>query len=421
MKRKWYKLDNAALIFPSIIKKGWSNAFRISVTLNETVDPIVLEKAINMMKKRFPTFFVCLRTGFFWFYLVENSKDIKPILDYAYPLTHMSRRDLAKSCIKVLYFENRIAVEFFHSVTDGNGGLIFVKNLTATYLSLKKGISIPLSDGLVDLDSAPLFDEINDAFRVHSAPTVKSRSETNSYMLKGTKEEDHFLHLVTGEIDTTSLLEVAHKYNASVTAFLSAIMIDSIIKIQRSKKKRQKDVKVTIPINLRRLYGEKTLRNFILTLNIGVNPNLGEYSIQELCDIVSNSIKLEATPKLMSERIAANIHPQESKILRVVPLFFKVFAMRLVYNRYGERKGSINISNLGQVNVPKELKECVSRFEFIIGPQLMYPNNMSLCSYNGKTYIEMIRNIKEAELERVFFSKLVEEGLTVLIESNERS
>ena len=41
-------------------------------------------------------------------------------------------------------------------------------------------------------------------------------------------------------------------------------------------------------------------------------------------------------------------------------------------------------------------------------------------SYGGKTYINMIRNIRESELERRFFSRLVELGVAVEIESNRR-
>ena len=39
-------------------------------------------------------------------------------------------------------------------------------------------------------------------------------------------------------------------------------------------------------------------------------------------------------------------------------------------------------------------------------------------SYDGKTYVSMIRGIRESELERLVFSRLVELGVPVEIESN---
>ena len=62
----------------------------------------------------------------------------------------------------------------------------------------------------------------------------------------------------------------------------------------------------------------------------------------------------------------------------------------------------------------------VERMEFIIGPQRSYPNNCSVLSFGGTTCVNMIRNIRESELERRFFSRLVELGVPVEIESNRR-
>jgi hypothetical protein len=50
--------------------------------------------------------------------------------------------------------------------------------------------------------------------------------------------------------------------------------------------------------------------------------------------------------------------------------------------------------------------------------QYSYPNNCSVVSWNGKTYISMIRGIQESELERLFFSRLVELGIPVEVESD---
>ena len=55
MRKQWYRLDNAALIFPAIIRKNWNNVFRVSATLKEPVDPEVLNRAIAELKPRFPT------------------------------------------------------------------------------------------------------------------------------------------------------------------------------------------------------------------------------------------------------------------------------------------------------------------------------------------------------------------------------
>ena len=141
--KKWYRLDTAALIFPAIARLDWCNAFRVSATLGEEVDPYVLQHAVDDMRGRFPSFFVTLHKGFFWCYLEESSRKVEVQQDYAYPLTFMSSRELKTNCLRVLYYKDRIAAEFFHSLSDGRGGSVFLCNLVARYLELKKDISIP--------------------------------------------------------------------------------------------------------------------------------------------------------------------------------------------------------------------------------------------------------------------------------------
>jgi len=419
--KKWFRLDTAALIFPATMNSNWSNAFRMAATLNEDIDPIILQKAVNDLKKRFPSMYVCLRKGFFWYYLQQLDDEVKVQLDYAYPLTFMSQKELKKCCLRVFYYNNRIAVEFFHSLTDGNGGAIYLASLVAHYIELKHQVKITNNPFVLDYKEEPSKLELEDSFHQHASNYANSRKETNSYRLHGTSIRNEKI-LLTGIIDTNALLDKAHEYNVSITCFLSALVVYCLIQLQKQDKPEVffNDTKVTIPVNLRKLYDSKTLRNFVLTLNLGVNPRLGEYTLSEIALSISNQLKTYATKQHMSGCIAANVIPQRSLLIKICPLFIKNIIMSFVYRFAAETKGSINVSNLGVINLPNELKNFVKRFEFIVGVQKYYPNNCSIASYNGKTYINFIRSISESELERLFFSKLVELGVPVEIECNRR-
>lgn len=423
MSRYWMRLDNAALIFPAIRKRRWVNAFRVSATLSEAVDPALLQQAVTELSPRFPSMYVRLRTGVFWYYLEELPAPPTVREDYAYPLTLMQEKELHSCCLRVMYFQNRIAVEFFHSLTDGTGGMIYLKTLTARYLSLKYGLEIPAEAGVLDWKAEPAPEELEDSFLRCSNGVPLNDREPDALRLKGTPEPD-FLHLTTGVIPTDALLEAAHRHGATVTVFLAAVMAETILNWQAETcpaRGKRRPVKVTVPVNLRRLYGSRTLRNFVLTLNPGVDPRMGDYTLAELCRRMAAQLAAEATPQQMAGRIAANVTPQELPIIRAFPLFLKTPVMRLIYSLRGECKGCINLSNLGAVSLPEAMKPWVRRMEFIIGPQRSYPNNCSVSTLGGETYVNMIRNVRESELERRFFSRLVELGVPVLIESNAKS
>ena len=61
-------LDNAAKIYPAVRNKKWSNVFRLSVTLKDVVDPVILQSALEVTIKRFPSMSMKLGRDFFWYY-----------------------------------------------------------------------------------------------------------------------------------------------------------------------------------------------------------------------------------------------------------------------------------------------------------------------------------------------------------------
>ena len=423
MRKQWYRLDNAALIFPAIIRKNWNNVFRVSVTLKKTVDPEVLDRAIARLKDRFPTCFVRLRNGFFWFYLETVAEAPKARPDYAYPLTHMTRKELKTCCVRFLYYENRIAAEFFHSVTDGTGGMRLLQNLAAEYLELKKGTAIPREAQLVKIEEAPKAEETRDCFLSCEAPVSIGRAEETAYRLSGTPEPDGFRHIITGILPTDKLKEKAHEEGVTVTAYLAAVLAEAVCSLQENREeslRRRKPVKITIPVNLRKTFGKDTMRNFTLAVNIGFDPRLGEYSHGEVCRLMSHQLAAETIPQRMAGRVTKNVELQRSLLIRLIPLPVKKLCMRTVYALSGEKKGCLNLSNMGEIRLPEEMARETERFEFIIGVQYTYPNNCSVVSCKGKTYVNMIRGIRESELERLVFSRLVELGIPVEIESNRR-
>ena len=422
MRKQWYRLDNAALIFPAVMRKNWNNVFRVSVTLKEPVEPELLSRAAADLLPRFPTVFVRLRTGFFWYYLETVGEAPKAEEDYAWPLTPMSRRKLKKCCIRILYDQNRIAVEFAHSVTDGTGGMAFLQNLTARYLTLKEGITVDPEGNILDPAEKPKQEETRDCFQLCGAKASVSRAEENAYRMRGNPEEDFFRHIVTGIVPTETLLEKAHEEKVTVTAYLSAVMAEAVLARQKEDPEpgRRGHIKITVPVNLRKTFGLNTLRNFTLAVNIGFDPRLGTYSHEEICRLMYHQLAAETIPQKMAGRVSTNVELQRSLPLRLIPLPVKTLAMRLVYAMSGESKGCLNISNMGVVKLPEVMAPYVERFDFIIGVQYSYPNNCSVVSWNGKTYISMIRGIRDSELERLFYSRLVELGIPVDIESNRR-
>lgn len=419
----WVRLDNAAKIFPASRRRGWYNKFRISANLFEPVDPEVLQSALCVTIRRFPYIAARLKTGFFWYYLEEIESAPKVLCDGYQPLMRRPFDDVRKCAIRVLYYKNRIAVEFFHAVTDGTGGTVFLKTLIAEYLWQKYSVRIPNESGVLDRLSCPEPSELEDSFLNNTGQVSAKRSSGRAYHLIGEPESDGYLNLTAGSVNLDKALELSRSYGVTLTAFLSAVMLQSVLELQKKKVKNPKKrlpVKIQIPVNLRNLFGGNTLRNFVMVVNVGVDPRMGEYSFSELVSAVHHQMALLITKKNMQAVFTTNVNSEKILAVKLVPLFLKNIVMKAVFNSVGESQACLSLSNLGAVELPEEMKPYVTSFDFIIGPQAAADYNCGVCSFGSELRINFIRKSVEPELEREFFTNLVKLGLKVTVESNQR-
>ncbi len=422
-KLRWMQLDNSAKIYPAAATNSWTNVFRLSASLKDDIDREILQSALDVTVRRFPSISVRLRRGVFWYYLEEIAHAPAPIDEKPYPLSRMSFKQIRKCAFRVLVYKNRIAVEFFHSLTDGSGGLTFLKSLISEYVYQRYDVSVPATHGVLDRLEEPSDSELEDSFFKHSGHVALSRREPNSYRIYGDTEEDGFRHITTFILDSQSIHKRAKALGVTVTAFLAAAIIKAGIALQNIDcpyERRQKPVKVLIPVDLRRLYGSNTLRNFALYTTPGIDTRLGKYTLEEIAKLVYHQMCMEINKNYMSAKIKTNVKDEENKLLKIVPLFLKNAVMRLVFLLFGERKSMLSLSNLGVVELPDTLKEYVRRLDFILSVQSNAPYNASAISYNGLTYLGITRNITEPRLERELYRVLSEDGIHVKLESNQR-
>lgn len=419
----WFKLDNAAKIYPASHNRYWSNLFRMSATLYEDVDIKILEQAVENTIPRFPSIAARLSEGLFWYYL--RPVDVPPpiLAEYSYPLAYMTKKEMKTCAFRVIVYRKRIAVEFFHALTDGTGGLIFLKSLVAEYLELKHNIDIPCEDGILSRKERPKHYETEDSFLKNSAPIKETRKDTNAWRIDGNPEEDTYLNITNFQMSSEHIRKLAAEKNVSVNTFLTAVMMKAILTLQFDlvkNPKKYKPVKVLVPINLRKIFDSKTLRNFALYTIPEIDPRLGDYTLDEIINIVHHKVGTYATKKNMAKMIETNVADERNPLLRIVPLFIKNFVMKMVFNTVGEKKSCLSFSNIGEIKMPENMKEHIERIDFILGPQARAPYNCSVYSYRGIINVTFSRDIKEARLEAYFFRQMQGLGVEVTVQTNQR-
>ena len=413
----WLKLDNAATIYPSTLSKKYAAMFRLTVTLKDKIDPDILELSANNIINRFPTFKYKLKQGLFWCYLKIINNKIKVLSDYNNPMLRINFKESNNYMFRIRYYENRIAVEFFHALTDGNGGTKFILTLVGEYVRIKYNKNITYNDIVLNPKEKVKRYEYSDDFYKYARKIGHLEKEKEAYHYKGTLENSNILNIITGIVEIDKLKQKCKEYNATITCFLASLLIYSIQELKRNNKK---PIKISIPVNLRNYYESSTIRNFSSYINVGIDPVYGIYTLEEIIKIVKNSMELGLTEKKLNAKFSANVKLSKNIFIRIIPMFIKKRIMSLTDKMMGDRYCTHTLSNLGIIETPKQLNCYIEELGFIIGKSRGKPGSCSCIGYKNNIYITFSRKIKETDLERIFFTKLVEMNIPVLIESNRR-
>ena len=420
-RRDWYKLDLSAIVYPTLQRRDFSSVYRLSVVLKEEIKPDVLQKALDMTLPRFPTYKAAIRKGLFWRYLEPNNRP-GPFVqeDVKNPCQPMHFKANNRYLVRVYYFRNRIALEAHHSLGDGTGGMCVLQTLTATYLRLLGHTDIKNGGFVLDIDSPPAEGELEDAYmRYANAKVCPPRLQEKAYRVRGTAEPFYTLNIIDGIMSVSEVMAVAKKYNATITEYLNAVLLQALLTKQLEEPHfRLRPVKIAMPVNLRRFFPSITLRNFITMIYHGIDPRLGDYTFEEIVVQVHNYMHYYINEKLLRGDITTNAATQRNPVIRVVPLFIKDFVVKAFYTRVQDRNSSAGLTNMGALKVPEGMKPYIERFDIYMGQPFSRRTNCAIISFEDILTVNFTSSIIEADVERYFFRKLVQDGIHVKIESN---
>lgn len=420
IRKDWYKLDLSAIVYPTLQRKDFSSVYRLSVLLKEEIQPDILQKAVDKAMPRFPTYKAAIRKGLFWRYLEPNYRPgpfVQP--DVKNPCQPMNFKANNRYLVRIYYYQNRISLEAHHSLGDGSGGMCVLQTITAVYLRLL-GHTIENGGFVLNVEELPDKEELEDAYIKYATAKVRPpRPGEQAYRVRGTKEPFYTLNIIDGIMSVSQVMAVAKKYGATITEYLDAVLLYALMqKQQRDWHIRLKPVKIAMPVNLRRFFPSGTLRNFISMIYPGIDPRLGEYTFEEIVAHVHNFMHYYLNEKFLRGDITTNAATQQNPMIRVVPLFIKDFVVKMFYTKVQDKNSSAGLTNMGAMKVSESMKPFIERFDIYMGQPFSSRTNCAIISFGDILTINFASSIIEADVERYFFRKLVQDGIHVKIESN---
>ena len=405
MKKRWFKLDNAAKIFPPISNRKDPKVFRFTCILKENINKDILQEATNEALEYFPNFSSILKQGFFWHYLETTNK--KPIVkeEKKEICSPLYRKNKKKLLFRVNYYQNRINLEVYHAISDGTGALEFLKAIVNIYLNKKYNLN-----NEIDYD-ASLEEKSADSFnKYYKSSNTKNEVDERAYQIKGDKFDDFRFKVFTGTMSTKSVLALAHQYNTTLTGLIVGIYIWAI-RENMNLKDKNKPIYIDIPVNLRKYFKSQTARNFFSVLKLKYK---GSDDLESIIKEVDTYLKEELKQTNLFKRMNKYATIEHNFLVRLVPLFIKNIILRFA-SYLSNKDLTTSVTNLGVIKLPDEIKDFVDSFEVYVSTDKM---QMAICSYLDKLNISFTSVFISTDIIKDFYRKLVSYGIDITIISN---
>lgn len=404
-RRDSYPIDHSAILYLAQMGPDHANVYRFTITMTELVCPECLQRAADRVYSRFPTIFAGFRPERFSYRMVPAEK-APVVMEDPGLLKIMLPEEMERCAYRIYYDRCEIIIEAFHALTDGYGAVMSFRTLTAEYLYLRYGVDSPERSTMLEGDEPNWEEELRDSYLDYADEKPSGLPNRYAYQLPG-KDRDWQVKPYVEHFSTRALLDAAKSSGVSMTAMLSGIMAEAIMEIQQKHEpEKQKPVRIMVPIDLRRQFSSKTLRNFILYALTTMEPGEEKLPRLERFRRQQDQIRSQTAKELLAAQISRNVRLQKSPLFRMIPRTVKCGAMRTIYRFCGECNSSITLTNLGPVAMSDALKQYVRFIDVHLTPRRQSPYNCGLISCGDTTSISISRFGAAPELEPLFFSKL---------------
>ena len=413
---RWDRLDNTAHLFPVIAGEQMTNVYRISVTLTELVQPELLQEALNLVLPKMDGFNLRLRMGVFWYYFEENGKPAPRVREESnFPCRLIQQNKNRNYMFRVTYYKYRINLEVFHVLTDGMGGINFLKELTYQYLRLAH----PELKELVgdSLNSGTSLNREDSFLKNYKKSATKGYQTKKAYLLKGEMLPKGEFGVMHGYMEIPRLKEVCHSYGCSINEYLVAVYVWSVYTECMKGMPSERPIRVAVPVNLRPYFNSITTKNFFVMVSAEFHPTKEIYTFEEVLGIVRDSLRSQIDREHLEELFSYNVSNEKLLVARAVPLFMKNLAMRFVYTQ-SALANTTTITNIGNISVDEEYRPYVEMFHAFLAMSKGQHQKGTICSYGSTLVFSFSYDLKDASVQRGFFRKLAADGLEVEVESN---
>ncbi len=373
----WYKLDNVGKFYAAQAGNATQTVFRLSAEMTDEVDPHYLQEALASAVQHYPSFNVELRSGFFWHYL-EQAQSVPTVSKEELLPCARIHEGRTSTLFRVSYFEKRVNFEASHMISDGRGSLQFFKALLGYYIEARYGVRDAVEKAWESKCSEGREADSEDSFSAHyERDKAASTSLPKAAHIKGACDRTQPLYLEY-HLSASQVHAKAKEAEVSVTSLLIAAIISALGKEAGAHKRQlNRYICLTVPVDLRDIFGSVTLRNFFGLSYASYPVEQSQGPLEEIAQSVQAQIVQAVKPDMIKRRMNRMVKLEKSPFLRFAPVFLKDAALNFA-DLVSARDVTSAFSNLGIIKMPPAATPYIRAMNVMTSTSSL---NFTACTY----------------------------------------
>ena len=287
-----------------------------------------------------------------------------------------------------------------------------MKTLLVKYLELL-GKNIKESDTVLNVNDIPQNEEFENAFKkIPRSANASGFVDKAVVQMSGSLAKVKPCKIIHLKMNSLQLKEISQKYNTTVTVYLLALMF---LAGKAATDELTGEMSIQVPVNMRKFYPSKTLRNFSMYCGIRIQ-------IEDIKDLnsLTEKISMQLAQKSSKEEMDKMLSATEKMVnmLKYVPLAAKQSIAKAVYGFLGDKIFSNTLSNLGVVELPKCVSEQIESMNFVLGPGIENRAGCSVVTVNDTAVFSIDKTTSDPTFEEKMYELLSKDGIEVIAEGS---
>lgn len=400
MKKNIYcrKLDKQAEVFTLVSNSKYCSVFRFTVVLKEKINEEKLLTSYVLTLEKYKALKVRLKGKLFDYVLEENNSNPLVFKVEKEPnFSKINTKDNNEYLIKVCFSNNIIWFDFYHALTDGTTGMLFVKECISRYLELcyeDKLEKIYVNDTKKYIDSKDAYLENCKDFKKISYPFLEGYRITGNTIKNNIIQMNHF------EINVNLLKSKAKEFECTLSMYIAALIGFTIYEISKKDKNvNKKPINLCIPISLNKYFETDTLSNFFSHMFITIDlKNNKEYTFEDIVKEVKKQFEEKIKLEKIMGVIAGNVSKMNNIILKCIPLKIKKGAFVLGSLKL-KKQFTMTVSNIGKIEFEDRFYEFIENSYVTLACDWAEKVKCGISSYKENITITFCKNIEETIFE----------------------